>query len=168
MKLKQSSIRILILGTVSVIVTVLIIGIRTASKPKPVEQISRTRPELNVDTWSQETIKLNNKNLLLFLKPDCGFCLEQIELLQNNELLKRKDLLLVTSGSLKAITSFIENHQLQFLREVDVTCLSKESISRYFGVKRYPVTLIYNEQGLLVNSFSGVTKPELIRNALNE
>lgn len=105
---------------------------------------------------------LSRPVIINYFNTECRFCQAEIRSMQEHvELQTEAKLILVSDEPPNILDSFINRF------EIDTTILHVEwdsdgLIREYFGVRAVPATFVYGTDSLLVNSFKGETKAELL------
>lgn len=125
--------------------------------------------QLDSTKYTPEQLPSNRSTIVMYFKPDCGHCEDQWKIITDHyQSFSKSTLLLISPASSQALQDFQEEHSahqysnIHFLRDPD------EQFEQLFGTPRSPNIFIYDSDGQLHKHFKGVTKAELLQNALDE
>lgn len=123
-----------------------------------------TLPELNAspvlfstpDTLTSQPIIINYFNTL------CRFCQSEIQSISEHpNLTKQARILLISDEPKRRLQLYAESIDLDSTR-IEVAWDSLGSIKELFGVRGVPATFVYSKDSLLIESFKGETKADIL------
>ena len=93
MKLNTVTIRSIIVLGLSIVILLLVLGIRSGENKG--NSLPEMLPSLEITSWKQKKIAFLTTRILVFFKPDCGYCLEQIKLIGSSKVKEIPELLFI-------------------------------------------------------------------------
>lgn len=131
-------------------------------------------PDLQVDTLDGELVSttdiLGDKPVMLYyFNTECIFCQETFTDLPNHpELMKEATLLFISDEYPAVVREFIIDMGLDGVPEILFYVDSDQQMKDFFDIRGVPAIYLFNQQGELIDLYSGATALTKISNELQE
>lgn len=151
----------LIMGVVVIVTSILVVGL--ISKLKQKDSLEKKQQAINLNGVEYLGASLPEKEdaIVALFHPSCDFCQadakkvkEQIDLFENI------DIIWVSYDNKDSIAQFSKTYGLDSLENVHFAYMDIEVMLERYGNVKFPTFLAYDENGVLLQKFVGVTKPE--------
>lgn len=121
---------------------------------------------LSLDTVNKHSLNPScDHYVILYFNSKCEFCNFDIQnILKNNNLFKRSQILLVSSEDLNTIK---KSYDVSDYSNISLYYCDKDNFYKLFKTDRTPSMYIYNKKKFLIKKFIGETKIQLIDSILN-
>lgn len=170
--MSKKNVKRLLVTTFGVLICLLIWGIVDGVlKRSNSESNSQSLPDVTILSEDNKVIRLSKvtsgkKTVIFFFNPDCEHChSEAEEVIKYKRNLQDKNILWLSKEDLAAIKHFDKRYKLsEIFQSLHVAKISVKDADEKFGFREVPSIYIYDENGVLVKKYHGVTK---IQNILN-
>ena len=121
---------------------------------------------LSLDTVNKHSLNPSFEHyVILYFNSKCEFCNFDIQnILKNNNLFKRSQILLVSSEDINTIK---KSYDVSDYSNISLYYCDKDTFYKLFKTDRTPSIYIYNKKKFLIKKFIGETKIQLIDSILN-
>jgi thiol-disulfide isomerase/thioredoxin len=151
----------LILGVVVIVTSILVVGLISKLKQKDSLEKKQQAINLNGLEYLGTSLPAKKEIILALFHPSCDFCQTDAQLVKEQiERFENIDLIWVSYDEKDSITQFSKTYGLDSLENVHFASMDIEVMLESYGNVKFPTFLAYDENGVLLQKFVGVTKPE--------
>jgi thiol-disulfide isomerase/thioredoxin len=166
--MKKLSITTLIISAVVVSCTTSPLAEKTGLEGKNMPGVNLLLPDSS-SYFNTKDIPAGQTAVLFVFSPHCPYCRAQMtDMTQNNNELKGIHIYAMTYSRFKEFKNFCTEFKLSQYANITAGVDYKDSIIRYFKIKGYPFTAIYNPQKKLNKAYYGRLSVEQIKDITGE